>query len=136
MSKNKLIFAAIIAVVLLIVGTGVIFEWFGPPRTIVLEFPGPAGANLVGEIDVDGVIKTIDQKLPAKFEFQARRLAFALVATENKVHQHLQIQIQVDRQFFLGGSATGVYGEVYAPILFHRLRGTAFFQQNDSGKIR
>ncbi len=136
MNKNKLIFAAIASVVILFAGTFVILEWFGPPRTISFDFPGPADANLVGEVEVDGEIKRIEEKLPAKLAFSARKVKFALLAIENKTPQYLPLSIFVDGQFLLGGGANGVRGEISAPVFFSRLRAQGFFQQSASEKIR
>ena len=136
MSNNKLIFAALITLVVLIAGSLVIIEWFGPQRTIELQFTGEAGWSLVGEIEVDGKIQAVEEKLPAKFKFQARQLRFALVAPESKPDQQIGIRLMVDDGFFVGGSAPGVRGEVYAPRLLGSLRERAWFGAATIGKIR
>ncbi|MCI0682101.1 MAG: hypothetical protein L0Y71_08355 [Gemmataceae bacterium] len=118
MSKNKLIFAAILAIVLMIGGTIFILEWFAPRRTIVLEVLGPPGSALTGEVEIDGKLHAINEKLPAKLSYEARRVGFALIATKDGVRQELSANILVEGQLQMSVSGgKGARGEIFKPTV-------------------
>src|SRR5262245_14366311 len=129
MNKNKLIFAAIIVVVLLLFGAVVVLEWLGPPRTIEVEISGAPGLEIVGEAEVDGHPHKIAETLPAKVTFKGVRAAFAFVPRQGKTADSITVRIVVDDAFLTEktiAGAPGILGEVYQPRLLRGWRGEYF----------
>src|SRR4029434_3546923 len=128
MSNTKRIFAAIVSIVLLVVGTIVILEWFGPKRTIVIDISGSAGdkgeVKVEGEVEVDGVLKHISVKLPAKLTYEAHKVAFAFVAIKEHDMDGIGIvSIFIDGAQDLSAAApSSVGGEIVRPRLFRSYR--------------
>src|SRR5262245_49546711 len=123
MNKNKLIFAAIIVIVLLLFGAFVVLEWLGPPRTYELEISGTPGIEIVGEAEVDGQPHKIAETLPAKVTFKGMRATFAFVPRQGKTADSITVRIVVDGDFLMESKSTGapgIVGWVYQPRL---LRG-------------
>lgn len=123
MSKNnKLIFAAIIAIVLLIVGTLVILEWFGPPTTITLDLKGTPEHRFVGTVVVDGVVKRIEGKLPTTLSFDARKIEFAVAPLDDDWLDYMDIRVMVEGKPALQMKARGGRGEYSRPTLLGNMR--------------
>jgi len=141
MSNNKLIFAAIISIVLLVVGTIVILECFGPKRTIVIDIPGAAGntgeVKVEGEVEVDGVLKHISVKLPAKLTYEAHKVAFALVAIkEHDIDGIGIVQIFIDGEKDIStASPRSVGGEIFRPRLLPSYRQGPRLWSFSTGKV-
>src|SRR5262245_65529865 len=126
MNKNKLIFAAIIVIVLLLFGAFVVLEWLGPPRTYELEISGAPGLEIVGEAEVDGQPHKIAETLPAKVTFKGMRAAFAFVPRQGKTADPIVVRIIVDGAHLTESKiadAPGIVGEVYQPRLLRGWRG-------------
>ena len=123
MSKNKLIFAAIVAVLLLIVGTFVILEWFGPPRTFELSLTGKKGLEVIGTVEEQGVKRKVEATLPAKMTLKGQHIAFEFVPKAGKMDEPLKLEVKVDGAFFGSvTSAPGVRGHVHWPRIFGSMR--------------
>ncbi len=120
---TKLILAAVIAFLLLLAGTILILDQFGPPRTYVLEIDSKPGMEIVGELEADGAARKIEETLPAKITVEARRIAFAFVPKEGKADAGFGFTLTVDGTVLVGGKISGppgIVGHAYKPRVFWR----------------
>jgi hypothetical protein len=142
MNKNKLIFAAIIVIVLLLFGAFVMVEWLGPPRTYELEISGAPGMEIVGEAEVDGQPHQIAEKLPAKVTFKGIRATFAFVPRQGKTADSITVRIVADGAFLMESKtsgAPGIAGWVYQPRLLPGWRekyNVANLTEESAAKLR
>jgi hypothetical protein len=124
MSKNKLLLLAILAVLLLVVGSIVMLELFGPQTAFVLEANGNPGVRVLGEVEVDGVLKRVEGTLPARFPLEGKRVRFRLVADDPKNETNLQVRVFINGAEEMSAiSRPGVEGDVHRPVLLGPLRG-------------
>jgi hypothetical protein len=129
MNKNKLIFAAIIALLALLAGAFVFVEWFGPKRTFTLEISGKPGLEIFGTVIADGAVRDVTLTLPAKETLEGMRIAFAFAPKDGKRDERIKVQVSVDGDV-LGSyePPDGIHGEFYEPRLFRGLRGVGWLK--------
>ena len=142
MSNNKLIFAAIIAVVLLIAGTFVILEYFGPPRVYLLDFSGKPGMEVVGYVDEDGVKTDMKLTLPTQVKLRGKHISFAFVARDPALDREgLRVKVNVDGAHVTDVTVSsvttwkGLRGQLHRPRLLTSLRGNLMFRGNTPEEI-
>jgi hypothetical protein len=133
MNQNRLIFVAAGVVVVLIIGTVLILEWFGPKPTMTLELRGPAGSQVVGSVTLGGKEQAVTATLPAKLSFETDELSFALAPS---LGDHpIDAQVTIGGEFIVSVKSHGVRGSVYRPTLLGRWRGRAFATSLMKGEI-
>jgi hypothetical protein len=118
MSKTWWTFIAVVALILLIAGSFVILEWFGPSPRVSLEINGEAGLRVIGEAIVDGRRQRLDATLPAKFTLDGKRVLFRLVSAEDRKDSPLQGRVLCNGAEQMSATAApGISGELYRPLL-------------------
>jgi hypothetical protein len=110
MNKNKLIFVAAGSLVLLIVGTIFILEWFGPKPAMTLQLSGQPGAEVVGVVTMDGEAKDVRATMPATLTFEAHDLSFALVPRHKDVQVSVKVSVNGNEKMTM--SSTSARGNV------------------------
>ena len=134
MSKNKLLFAAIVLVIVLIVASLAMFEWYGPKATITVEIDGKPGLAMVGTVTIDGEVRPIRTTLPAKLIYEARELTFRIVPSDrDRFAISNEVDIKVNGEPAAHNSGYGLKGEVFRPPLLPSMRLTALvFSMNEA----
>jgi hypothetical protein len=118
MSKTWWTFVAVVALILLIAGSIVILEWFGPSPRVSLEVNGEAGLRVIGEAVVDGRRQRLDATLPAKFTLDGKRVLFRLLSAEDRKDSPLQGRVLVNGVEQMSATATpGISGELSRSLL-------------------
>lgn len=93
-----------LAILLLLLGGAVGVVWLQGPRRVVVNVTAPAGETVVGHFVVDGSPRAANATVPARFEFIAHDVRFALILREAAAGP-LTVGIRDDSGS--GGEATG-----------------------------
>jgi hypothetical protein len=128
-NKNIWIVAAVVAVILLVIGSFLILDQFGPTRVVVLDLKAGKArdVNVVGVIVVDGEMQRFEGKAPGSFKYRAKRVEFQLTPADLKATDILEVAVNVDGKFVMSvTSPSGARGEIYQPALLTRWRQRLF----------
>jgi len=118
MNKSWWAIIAVVALIVLVVGSVVILELFGPSPRVVLELGGEPGVQVVGEAIVDGARQRLEGTLPARFSLDGKRVVFRIVSADDKKATALQGRVLVNGNEAMSATAApGIAGELYRPLV-------------------